>query len=182
MDATIPWSRWAGLIEPFTCLGGRGWKPKALETMLRIYLLQAWFSVSVEGVEAAVYDSYAMRGFLGLDFMIEQVPDATTHLQFRHLLAKRERGKKLLESQGEMFGEQGWIMRAVRGVSSPVKDPPKSRVSGVAHGAGALRVQGRGGVNVVMLTNQTVTNALQGASRDRHGRRGMKADLFALRR
>ena len=41
MDATIPWSRWVGLIEPVTCSGRRGWKPKALETMLRMYLLQA---------------------------------------------------------------------------------------------------------------------------------------------
>jgi IS5 family transposase len=41
MDATIPWSRWVGLIEPFIYSGHRGRKPKALETMLRMYLLQA---------------------------------------------------------------------------------------------------------------------------------------------
>jgi IS5 family transposase len=34
MDATIPWSRWVELIEPFTYSGGRGGKPKAPETML----------------------------------------------------------------------------------------------------------------------------------------------------
>ena len=34
MDATIPWSRWVGLIEPFYYSGSRGRKPKALETML----------------------------------------------------------------------------------------------------------------------------------------------------
>jgi IS5 family transposase len=31
MDATIPWSRGVGLIEPFTYSGHRGRKPKALE-------------------------------------------------------------------------------------------------------------------------------------------------------
>ena len=41
MDATIPWSRWVGLIEPFSSFGRRGRKPKALETLLRMYLLQA---------------------------------------------------------------------------------------------------------------------------------------------
>ncbi len=41
-----------------------------------MYLLQAWFSLSDEGVEDAIYDSYAMRRFLGLDFTVEQVPDA----------------------------------------------------------------------------------------------------------
>ena len=74
----------------------RGRKPKSLvETMLRMYLLQAWFSLSDEGVEDAIYDSYAMRRFLGLDFTIEQVPDATTLLHFRHLLKKHELGRKL---------------------------------------------------------------------------------------
>ncbi len=61
MDATIPWSRWVGLNEPFYYSGHRGRKPKALETMLRMYLLQVWFSLSDEGVENAIYDSYAMR-------------------------------------------------------------------------------------------------------------------------
>ena len=103
MDATIPWSRWVGLIEPFYYSGYRGRKPKALETMLRMYLLQAWFSLSDEGVEDAIYDSYAMRRFLGLDFTVEQVPDATTLLHFRHLLEKHQLGRKLLESRGEIF-------------------------------------------------------------------------------
>ena len=49
-DATIPWSRWVGLIEPFTYSGHRGRKPKALETTLRMYLLPAWFSRSDEGI------------------------------------------------------------------------------------------------------------------------------------
>jgi hypothetical protein len=43
---------------------------------------------------------YAMRRFLGLDFTIEQVPEATTLLHFRHLFEEPELGRKLLESQG----------------------------------------------------------------------------------
>jgi len=50
MDATIAWSRWVGLIEPYYYTGQRGRKPKAPETMLRMYLLQAWLSLSDEGV------------------------------------------------------------------------------------------------------------------------------------
>jgi IS5 family transposase len=126
MDATIPWSRWVGLIEPFYYSGHRGRKPKALETMLRMYLLQAWFSLSDEGVEDAIYDSYAMRRFLGLDFTVEQVPDATTLLHFRHLLEKHELGRKLLESQGEIFDEQGWIMRGGTIVDATIIAAPSS--------------------------------------------------------
>jgi len=76
------------LIEPFYYqdrVGKRGRKAKPVETMLRMCLLQAWFSLSDEGVEDAIYDSYAMRRFMGLDFTREQVPDATTLLHFRHL-------------------------------------------------------------------------------------------------
>ena len=126
MDATIPWSRWVGLIEPFTYSSRRGRKPKALETMLRMYLLQAWFSLSDEGVEDAIYDSYAMRRFLGLDFTVEQVPDATTLLHFRHLLEKHQLGRKLLESQGEIFEEQGWIMRGGTIVDATIIAAPSS--------------------------------------------------------
>ena len=107
VDATIPWARWVGLIEGVYYDGKKGRKPKPLETMLRMYLLQAWFSLSDEGVEDAVYDSYAMRKFLGLDFAVEQVPDATTLLHFRHLLETHHLGEKLLASQNEVFEEQG---------------------------------------------------------------------------
>ena len=134
MDATIPWSRWVGLIEPFYYSSRRGRKPKSLGTMLRMYLLQAWFSLSDEGVEDAIYDSYAMRRFLGLDFTVEQVPDATTLLHFRHLLEKHQLGRKLLESQGEIFEEQGWIMRGgnivdttIIAAPSPVKNASGAR-------------------------------------------------------
>ena len=126
MDATIPWSRWVGLIEPFYYSGSLGRKPKALETMLRMYLLQAWFSLSDEGVEDAIYYSYAMRRFLGLDFTVEQVPNATTLLHFRHLLEKHQLGRKLLESQGEIFEEQGWIMRGGTIVDATIIAAPSS--------------------------------------------------------
>ncbi len=94
--------------------GKRGRKPKPIETMLRMYLLQVWFSLSDEGVEDAVYDSYAMRRFMGLDFAVEQVPDATTLLHFRHLLEEHHLGEKLLAAQNEVFAQQGWVMRGGR--------------------------------------------------------------------
>ena len=61
---------------------------------------------------------------LGLDFTVEQVPDATTLLHFRHLLEKHELGRKLLESQGEIFEEQGWIMRGGTIVDAPIIAAP----------------------------------------------------------
>ena len=42
-----------------------------------MYLLQCWFNLSDEGVEDAIYDSYAMRKFMGINFFEQDVPDAT---------------------------------------------------------------------------------------------------------
>lgn len=77
MDEMIPWDHWAGIIRPYYPSGKRERPPKNIEAMLRMYLMQHWFSLSDAGIEDAIYDSYAMRSFMHLDFLIDQVPDAT---------------------------------------------------------------------------------------------------------
>lgn len=126
MDTMIPWAAWVGLIEPFYYSGTKGRKPKPIETMLRMYLLQVWFSLSDEGVEESIYDSYAMRGFMGLDFAVEQVPDATTLLHFRHLLEEHRLGEKLFEEQNQIFEKEGWIMRGGSIVDATIIAAPSS--------------------------------------------------------
>jgi Transposase domain (DUF772) len=42
--------------------------------MLRMYFLQQWYSLSDEALEDALYDSQAMRDFVGIDLAREQVP------------------------------------------------------------------------------------------------------------
>lgn len=129
MDATIPWATWVGLIEPHYYSAGpgkKGRRAKPIETMLRMYLLQVWFCLSDEGVEEAVYDSYAMRRFMGLDFAVEQVPDATTLLHFRHLLERHTLGEKLFAAQSGIFESQGWIMRGGSIVDATIIAAPSS--------------------------------------------------------
>jgi IS5 family transposase len=129
MDETIPWAAWLAVIEPSYFQdkpGKKGRKAKPVETMLRMYLLQVWFSLSDEGVEDAVYDSYAMRRFLGLDFTVEQVPDATTLLHFRHLLEQHKLGEKLFAEQNRIFDQQGWIMRGGSIVDATIIAAPSS--------------------------------------------------------
>lgn len=129
MDATIPWTVWVELIEPHYYAdrpGKRGRKAKPITTMLRMYLLQVWFNLSDEGVEEAIYDSYAMRRFMGLDFATEQVPDATTLLHFRHLLEEYELGEKLFAAQNEIFEREGWIMRGGSIIDATIIAAPSS--------------------------------------------------------
>ena len=54
-----------------------------IEKLLRMYLLQIWFHLSDPATEDAMYDSYAMRKFTGINFMTESVPNETTLCKFR---------------------------------------------------------------------------------------------------
>ncbi len=64
----IPWEEWVCLVVPHYPSGKRGGPPIAIETMPRMYLLQCWFDPSDEDVEDAIYDSYAMRRSMGINF------------------------------------------------------------------------------------------------------------------
>ena len=65
--------------------------------MLRIHFLQLWFNLSDPAVEEALYDSDAMRPFVGIDLGHEPLPDETTVMRFRHLLEAHRLGQKLFE-------------------------------------------------------------------------------------
>jgi len=126
MDEVIPWDEWCALIAPFYYDGKRGRKPVGLETILRMYLLQCWFSLSDEGVEDQVSDSYAMRKFMGVDFTTERAPDATTLLHFRHLMEKHRLGEALLAAQNRLFEDNGWVMRGGSVVDATIIAAPSS--------------------------------------------------------
>ena len=66
--------------------------------MLRMFLLQSWFHLSDEGIEDSIYDSYAFRKFMSLDFTKEQVPDATTLYKFRKLLVDNDIARLFFEA------------------------------------------------------------------------------------
>ena len=67
MERVVPWSALCALIEPFYPKSGNGRPPIGIERMLRIYFLQHWFNLSDPAVEEALYDSPAMRRFVGID-------------------------------------------------------------------------------------------------------------------
>lgn len=64
MDQVVPWKALLSLIEPHYPKSGQpGRQPYALETMLRIHLLQQWYALSDPGMEEALYDMPVMRRF-----------------------------------------------------------------------------------------------------------------------
>lgn len=109
MDRTIPWAELSAAVEKVypkgSDAGGR--PPIPLERMLRIYFLQLWFNLSDPAVEEALYDSLAMRSFVGIDLGVEAAPDETTVCKFRHLLERNKLGKVLLKAVNQYLRENG---------------------------------------------------------------------------
>lgn len=126
MDEIIPWDEWVALIEPYYPAGKRGRPPKGIEKMLRMYLLQCWFNLSDEGVEDAIYDSYAMRKFMGINFLEEDAPDATTLLKFRHLLEENNLNKAFFDAINRVMVASGHIMKGGTIVDATIINAPSS--------------------------------------------------------
>jgi len=94
--------------------------------MLRMYLMQIWFNLSDEGIEDSIYDSYAMRTFMHIDFNEQQVPDATTLLKFRHMLEKNKIGEKIFADVNKRLDNSGLIMHGGTIVDASLIAAPKS--------------------------------------------------------
>ena len=126
MEEVIPWSEWVEAILPYYPKGNRGRPPIGAEKMLRMYLLQDWFNLSDEGVEDAIYDSYAFRVFMGVDFINEQAPDATTLCKFREMLNKNGITKLFHETVKKFLDKHGKIMHGGTIVDASIIDAASS--------------------------------------------------------
>ena len=110
MDEIIVWDEWVGLIKPFYYeRGGRGRPARELETMLRMYLLQVWYSLSDVACEEACIDIWPMHRFLRLRDADGQVPDATTLANFRHMMEENKIDELLFSSLRACL-EKGGVM------------------------------------------------------------------------
>ena len=127
MDEVIPWEEWVSIVAPYYPSGKRGRPPRGEETMLRMYLLANWFNLSDEGVEEAIYDSYAFRKFMKVDFLgDEQVPDATTLCKFRGLLNEKGITKLLFDAIKVFLDHHGKLMHGGTIVDASIIEAPTS--------------------------------------------------------
>ena len=107
METLVPWTQFCALIEPHYPKAGNGRPPVGLERMLRMYLIANWFNLGDEACEDALYDIAAFRDFCLIDLGRERVPDATTLLNFRHLLEQHQIGTALFAKVGELLQANG---------------------------------------------------------------------------
>jgi IS5 family transposase len=112
LEAVTPWSALVAAIAPFYPKGeGPGRPPIGLERMLRMVVAQQCFGLSDEGIEDALYDSQAIRRFVGIDLAREAAPDATTLLKFRRRLEDQGLTGVIFATINDHLAEQGLLLR-----------------------------------------------------------------------
>ena len=127
MEEIIPWRELSEVIEPFYPKAeGAGRPPIGVERMLRIHFLQHWFNLSDPGVEEALYDSRAMRNFVGIDLGKEPAPDETTICKFRHVLEANNLGERLFKLVREYLAENGLKVTSGTIVDATIINAPSS--------------------------------------------------------
>ena len=127
IEAVTPWSDLVAEILPFYPKGeGRGRPPIGLERMLRMYIAQQCFGLSDEGTEDALYDSQAIRGFVGIDLNRESAPDATTLLKFRRLLETHKLTERIFTAINVHLSAKGLLLKEGTVVDATIIAAPSS--------------------------------------------------------
>ncbi|XUP36464.1 IS5 family transposase (plasmid) [Xanthomonas axonopodis pv. vasculorum] len=126
MDQMVPWKALLALIEPHYPKSGQpGRQPYPLETMLRIHFLQQWYALSDPGAEEALYDTVSMRRFARIGGL-DEVPDETTILNFRHLLEHHDLARKLFNRMNAHLSRKGQSLRGGTIVDATIIAAPSS--------------------------------------------------------
>ena len=107
MARVVPWSRLLKLIEPYYPKAGNGRPPMPMETMLRIYFLQQWCSLSDPAAEEALYDIGSMRQFTQLELLDDAIPDETIILKFRHMIERLALSEAIFADINNYLVEKG---------------------------------------------------------------------------
>ncbi len=127
IEAVTPWSELVSVLDAHYPKGtGPGRPPIGLQRMLRMYVAQQCFGLSDEGIEDAIYDSQAIRGFVGIDLGRESAPDATTLLKFRRLLERHELTRRIFETINTHLAVKGLMMREGTIVDATIIAAPPS--------------------------------------------------------
>ncbi|QPN62621.1 IS5 family transposase [Synechococcus sp. CBW1004] len=128
MEATVPWDPFLALISPVyhrpSAKGGR--PPFPLEVMLRIHLLQQWFTLSDPLMEEMLIDTPCFRRFAGIDMVEDRIPDETTILNFRHLLEENRIAVQILETVNQSLREKGVMLKEGTILDATIINAPSS--------------------------------------------------------
>ena len=110
MEQVVPWAALVERIAPYYPEGRKGRPPFSLQTMLRVYFLQQWFTLSDPAMEEAFFDTPVYREFAQLEEFC-RLPDESTILRFRHRLEKHKLTEQILVSVNELLTQRGLFLK-----------------------------------------------------------------------
>ena len=125
MELVVPWKVLLKIIEPHYPTAGRGRRPYALESMLRVHLMQNWFALSDPAMEEALYEIASLRAFAHLS-LNEPIPDETTILNLRHLLEANDLAEDILRAINALLARKGLLLKQGSIVDATIIAAPSS--------------------------------------------------------
>ncbi len=125
MEQVVPWQALLKVIEPFYPVAGRGRRPYAMASMLRVHLMQNWFALSDPAMEEALYEIASLRNFAGLK-LSEPIPDETTILNFRHMLEESDLAEDILKQVNAHLARKGLLLKRGSIVDATIIPAPSS--------------------------------------------------------
>jgi len=94
--------------------------------MLRIHLLQQWFTLSDPLMEEMLIDTPCFRRFARIDMIEGRIPDETTILNFRHLLEEHQIAEQIFESVNQSLTEKGVMLKEGTILDATIINAPSS--------------------------------------------------------
>ena len=125
MEKVVPWTRLLALLQSHIKPTKTGRPRYNLNTMLRIQLMQNWFGYSDLAMEEALYEVVTLRRFAGLA-QLDDLPDETTILKFRHFLERHELSKAVFEAVNQHLTEEGLLLRTGTLIDATIIHAPTS--------------------------------------------------------
>jgi len=110
LDQLLPWNELLELTHPhYQKMNGKGRQSISLAVMLKIHIAQIVYNHSDLGMGDALYEVDSLRHFAGIG--LNEVPDETTILRFRHLLEKHELAAALFVKINETLSARGFFLK-----------------------------------------------------------------------
>lgn len=125
MNEVVPWTALVERIAPYYPQGRTGRPPFSLTTMLRVYFMQQWFTLSDPAMEEAFFDTPLYREFAQLP-ELSRLPDESTILRFRHRLEKHKLTEQILATVNEILTARGLLLKTGTVVDATLIAAPTS--------------------------------------------------------
>lgn len=107
MELVAPWAELVAVVERYEPDRAQSKQLFAVQTLLRVHIMQQWFKYSDPAMEDASHDVPAFGDFAGLSHLAEHIPCGSSTLGFRHLLERRKLAKQIMATVNALLQTTG---------------------------------------------------------------------------